>query len=162
MGTDREHQEINWPYRLLDQAHECEGGNLSNIMQLLFFKCEETAWTLSRTFPSDRLDYSVNISVPWVFYALGHRNYICTAIFSSVRALPLALWPVAWPRLVPAMCLQREQLPPGSLLEIVPSLCWLLGIVQRNTSWPRSKSGWETCYEYTESVWALELIKLLA
>lgn len=93
--------------------------------------------------------------MPCGFYALGHRHYIYTAKFNSVRTLSLALRPAAWPRHAHAMLPKRvaaSRRPTGN------RLFGLLGIVWRNTSWPRSKSFWETCYEYTDSVWALELV----
>jgi len=45
--------------------------------------------------------------VPCGFYALGHRRYIYTAKFNSVRTLSLALRRAAWPRHAHAMLPKR-------------------------------------------------------
>lgn len=160
MGTDREQQEITRPYRLVGQPHKGEGGNSSDIMQLLFFNLREAVNVLG-------LESSQEV-VRAIRFGL-----VCQVLFMLlvIQAMSILLnltvsGPFLW--------LWDQQLGPDVSMLFFQSVAAFRqpagnrcqsgltpGNYSEDTCWVRSKSCWEICYEYTDGVWSLELVKLL-
>lgn len=161
MGTDREQQEITRPYRLVGQTHKGEGGNLSNIIQLFFFNLKETVHVVSLE-PSQEVVRATSLGLV--------RQVLFMVLVIPTTSIWLNLtvsgpFPWLWDQQlgpdVSMLCFQSVaafRQPTGNRCQsvITPGNC------SEDTCWLRSKSCWEICYEYTDGVWALELVKLLA
>lgn len=161
MGTDREQQEITRPHRLLGHAHKGEGGNLSHIMQLLFFNLKETVHVLHLEHSQDVV-WAVGLGlVCQVLFMLLVIHAASILLNLTVSGPLLWLWDQQFGPDVPMLCFQSGaafRQPAGNRCQSVltPGNC------SGGHLLTQVKSCWEIFYEYTDGVWALELAKFLA